>query len=473
MESRPIPCRLPQLLQPLPGVIDLVGLYRSIDQQEDGFFIIRRLIDHPSFQRLRLVPQLLLVKTVYPGGTHTRFEHAIGAYDLARRYIVRLLDNAVFRVEFRRNALEETLIAVLLSNLDGFALDHALFEIMPTLASGKFRESRLWSLLNRRASERDGRWAALGEAIRQVFPEVDLQRVVRLVALETTPDTPARATLSLIRSSLDVRVVDYIRRDARHTGIPVGEGIDVDDLIDNLVLIHKSGRIGISQRGVNTVENLLCARYWAFSRVYWSPRNRAMTAMLKFALYALTVKGRVDYTKLVGGILFQDEPAILDLLGRLWRTHAAPGYRRSHLLSLLNRARPLSYVPALDVNRATLGIEAFGRLETLSYSRLERLRLGLTDRLKRRLGVRLEMDSILLDFPVQRAPKLGEDIEVLFDDNTVRPLRQVSGLVRSLPNAFRDSAKRLRVFVAPDVPARIKSLDFRGQVLKELQRILQ
>src|ERR1700693_4334321 len=44
-----------------------------------------RLVDTEIFQRLRNVRQLGLAYLVYPGATHTRVEHALGAYHLARR----------------------------------------------------------------------------------------------------------------------------------------------------------------------------------------------------------------------------------------------------------------------------------------------------------------------------------------------------------------------------------------------------
>src|SRR5688500_20371565 len=54
-----------------------------------------RLIDTDIFQRLRYVRQLGLAYLVYPGATHTRFEHAVGTYHLARGTLAMMAEREV------------------------------------------------------------------------------------------------------------------------------------------------------------------------------------------------------------------------------------------------------------------------------------------------------------------------------------------------------------------------------------------
>ncbi len=57
-----------------------------------GFFLHEaRAIDHPLFQRLRFIVQNDITSLVFPGATHTRFQHSIGAMHVAGRFLKTLL----------------------------------------------------------------------------------------------------------------------------------------------------------------------------------------------------------------------------------------------------------------------------------------------------------------------------------------------------------------------------------------------
>lgn len=51
---------------------------------------VRRIIDSRPFRRLSKISQLGFVRLVYPGATHTRFEHSLGVYRLALLILKRL-----------------------------------------------------------------------------------------------------------------------------------------------------------------------------------------------------------------------------------------------------------------------------------------------------------------------------------------------------------------------------------------------
>src|SRR2546429_3173901 len=87
-----------------------------------------RLIDTPAFQRLRYVRQLGLAFLVYPGATHTRFEHALGTYHLARRALALLDERGALR-GIPREACDLVRVAALLHDIGHYPFSHALEEI--------------------------------------------------------------------------------------------------------------------------------------------------------------------------------------------------------------------------------------------------------------------------------------------------------------------------------------------------------
>src|SRR5437764_12758844 len=113
------------------------------------------LIDTPAFQRLRYVRQLGLAFLVYPGATHSRFEHALGTYHLARRALA-LLDERGALTSIAPAACATIRTAALLHDIGHYPFSHALEEI------GALHHEEVARPLITEGAVADGLRAALG-----------------------------------------------------------------------------------------------------------------------------------------------------------------------------------------------------------------------------------------------------------------------------------------------------------------------
>src|SRR5690606_38784166 len=87
-----------------------------------------RIIDTPQFQRLRYIRQLGLAHLVYPGATHSRFEHALGVYHLARRTL-RILGERGELDGIDRDECRLVPYAALLHDIGHYPFSHAVEEL--------------------------------------------------------------------------------------------------------------------------------------------------------------------------------------------------------------------------------------------------------------------------------------------------------------------------------------------------------
>ncbi|PAU83198.1 phosphohydrolase [Halorubrum salipaludis] len=215
------------------------------------------LLDTPAVQRLRHVKQLGTVQLVYPSANHTRFEHSLGVYHLASRALDHL------GIEGKRADRIEA--AAMLHDVGHGPFSHNL-ESLTHRRTGKYHDDVDELLAT----------GAVGEVLRD--HDLDPDRIAGLVAGEGPYG-------GLVSGELDVDRMDYLVRDAYHTGVPYGT-IDTERFVRELTFVDVGTgeeELVLDEGNVQTAESLLLARALMNPVVYTHHVARISKAMLRRA----------------------------------------------------------------------------------------------------------------------------------------------------------------------------------------------
>jgi uncharacterized protein len=258
----------------------------------------REIINQPVFQRLRRIRQLAWTDMVYPGATHTRFEHSLGVMHTATQ----LYDAVVARSGevLRRELVYDTnglatdkilvRLAALLHDVGHAPFSHAAEELFPLQDDGQSRyKHEHYSA------------AVIRTQLREVIENHPLRQNYRLgaddiAALLEGSASAGRALFwrDLIDGQLDADRMDYLLRDSLHIGVSYGK-YDVRRLINSVEAIPvpegRGARLGVSEGGFHAAEALVLARYFMFAQVYFHKTRVAFDHHLHGALQAMLIGG--------------------------------------------------------------------------------------------------------------------------------------------------------------------------------------
>ncbi len=185
---------------------------------------IMRLIDSPPFRRLAGIRQLGLVASVYPGATHSRFEHSLGVYRNALLFLQRLTTLPRFHQTVTEHEIEVFIVAALLHDLGHWAYCHPIEDMR--LEGVVRHEQHAAELLSSSAIaeclSRD--WNILPEEVSEILSP-------------RAKDQPRWPLLSsLLSGPIDIDKLDYLDRDSLHAGVPYGRNFDRSRLISQLCI---------------------------------------------------------------------------------------------------------------------------------------------------------------------------------------------------------------------------------------------
>ena len=202
--------------------------------------IIFDIMEHRCFQRLRRISQTGLLSLMFPGATHTRFHHAIGAMHLMFNALEILKQKGVkISTEEEKGAM----LAVLLHDVGHGPFSHALENIL----MDNWHHEKLSLLLMEQLNEEFS-----GELT---------------IAIQMFQGKYHRKFFNqLISSQLDVDRLDYLKRDSFYTGVSEGN-INTQRILSTLNVLDDE--LVLDEKGIYSIEHYLVARMFMYWQVYY------------------------------------------------------------------------------------------------------------------------------------------------------------------------------------------------------------
>jgi uncharacterized protein len=392
-----------------------------------------KLIGTAPFLRLQKIKQLGFVYRIWPGATHTRYEHSLGCYNLAVRALRSLLQHgsAGGLDGVAISSIQTLVVAALLHDIGHYPFSHTLEELgYPIIEHEKVGRSII----------ENSEIAPILERDYHLSPE----RVADFIDPPKTKALPADDELlnSLLSGALDVDKLDYLPRDARACNVPYG-GVDVARLQESLRIhpnVQGQRRVVVTHKGISPLHSLLHARQEMFDNIYWHHTSRAFQVMLMRAVQEALQCGALQPEHLVG----LDDASLLSLLAG---EHMPTSSRV--LAGDLEMRRP--YKGILEISR--LAGRFFSRLEALFWNpaRRRHIEQALSAELARTLEIDIADYELLLDVP--RPEKWEMDVWVTFANPPVGmgslvTWVQATGLQPDDLARYEQHQRRIRVVVA-------------------------
>ena len=248
-----------------------------------------RIIDTAAFQRLRRIIQLPLAYLVYPGARHSRFDHSLGSFHLAKEFATHLgLE------EYRRRVLT---VAALLHDVGHTPYSHLLEAIL--LENGITHEDMSIRIIKEETE--------LASAIESY--DIRIRDVVDVLE-KRLPES------AVITGPMDVDKMDFLVRDSYFTGAMYG-------MIDTRRIIRLSafveGRLAVNIRGLGAIEEMAIARLQSFLNIYFHHATRGAQQLLLNAARQLSEE--LDFPRMtVEEYLEHDDISVWSLLKRNEKT---------------------------------------------------------------------------------------------------------------------------------------------------------
>lgn len=200
--------------------------------------VIYDVIEHPYFQRLRNIKQLGFTYMVYPGATHNRFGHMLGALNLMNRAVEVL---KVKDVDITPEEAQAVKLAILLHDIGHGPFSHTMEHVVADMS----HEDCSTLFMQRINQELQGALTTAIDIFQDTYPKHFLHQ--------------------LVSSQLDMDRLDYLSRDSFFSG--VSEGVVGTERIINMLNVCDDELV-VDEKGIYSIEKFIISRRLMYWQVY-------------------------------------------------------------------------------------------------------------------------------------------------------------------------------------------------------------
>ena len=371
-----------------------------------------RIMDMTQFQRLRRIKQLGLIGLIYPGATHTRFEHSVGTMNLGSKLSEEL--------ELEQDEIELIRASALLHDIGHGPFSHVSEGVLSV------PHEELTKFVVTQTSMRD--------LLEEKF---DVSEIVDIIN--------GKGYLGpIVSGELDVDRMDYLLRDSHNTGVAYGI-IDYERIISNLKL--EDGLI-LDIKGVQAAEGALVSRYFMYPSVYQHHTTRIVNSMFRRALKKVFDESIINENE-----IYKYDDA--DLIG-IFR-HCDNNY----VNDIMNR---------LDTRRIMKRVKTI-RLDNFKYpEKMYKIKPEALRKAEEEIAEDYDIDKDYVFINIAEYPRFDEMKTQVNVDGKLYPLTEISNIIGALSKA-RFNIPDISVYVDEDERSKFKKFKLENYLdLPEIDR---
>lgn len=447
---------------------------------------VKKIINTKAFNRLASIRQLGLICYVYPGATHYRIEHLLGAYAQTCEYVRALWYNPhspLFKSIMRKEDILAVLLASLLHDVGCYPLAHDLEDC------DEWGSSINHKLIACRV---------IDENFREIISRdwgVDPEYVKNLI-IGKQDSFRAKILHSIIDGPIDSDTLDFLLRDGMHLGLPYAQCIDKEWFLRNLTIAYgpnlgKNAALAVTDKGRVSAEAIAFARYMMYSVAYWHHTVRAIKAMIRYAVGRLANGKSYDpeehYLRFIANsdnkildpqiaesIAVRKELAPTDVQQLLWIRERVDDEGKKMVDMLLQRDL-FKRIIVIDSSRSDTEnlYKFFTRATDRQIEQVrERLEATLRDWISTHHKIECEnlKPLVLVD-----VPRINMPFQTLYyvSELGTTPLSHSSIVWKELAERFSQSIGKVRIFVHPKIAPLIRQFLSRDTLLEMLTTIVE